>query len=231
MRVCFKRHSKISRSHKTKKSNKSSPLKELGTRFHLKNDWNNAWVSDSSQFIFELLIYWPIISAILLILWYSFHTVVKSSSDKATVSLPLDCCAEISSILWKIGNVVKIHNTINDTSILTYGHYILKPFLFLRVISHPLNDIFYGRLYWHCGISCFVLTRFLFAAFCISSHWPEMEQLWPKDSKSESIPFFKSVVAQQEYCNVSCLQQWIEQFSFTHVPDSLLYCTCASRFL
>lgn len=44
------------------------------------------------------------------------------------------------------------------------------------------------------------------------------------------LSYFKSVVAQQEYSNVSCLQQWMEQFSVTHVPDSL-HCTCASRFL
>lgn len=38
-------------------------------------------------------------------------------------------------------------------------------YIFHRVISHPLNTIFYGHIYWHCVISCFVLTQFLFFFF------------------------------------------------------------------
>lgn len=38
--------------------------------------------------------------------------------------------------------------------------------------------------------------------------------------QSLNLPCFKSMEAQQGYLNVSCLQEGIEQFSDTHVPDS-----------
>lgn len=139
----------------------------------------------------------------------------------------LDCHAEIWSILWKNKNKVKIHNTIKDTSIVTYCRYILKfYFIFLwditssewYVLSTSLRNILF----------CFDPV-----SFCCVLYFQTSGLRWNScDLRIQSLnsSYFKSVVAQQEYCNVSCLQQWIEQFSVTHVPDSQ-HCTCASRFL
>ena len=143
----------------------------------------------------------------------------------------LNCSAETSSISWKMGNTVKIPNAVKDTFIVTKGCYTLKStfLLLLWVMSHPLSDIFYGRfidIMWNI-LFCFWPTfPFLFfflllLLLLLHSVFSDGAAVAWKFQKVNSCTY-KSLVAQRGHCSVSCPRQWIEQFSFTHVPDCLL---------
>lgn len=97
----------------------------------------------------------------------------------------------------------------------------ISPFkvFFLGQCHTLLSDMFYRHL---CGTSCFVLSQFAPAGFFffILIHIDLRRNSCDPRIQSLNLPCFKSVEAQQGYRNVSCLQEGIEQFSDTHVPDS-----------